>query len=336
MILAEDLRQAVLQAALQGKLTERLETDSGVDKLLISIQEEKEKLIADKKIKKEKPIPEIQDEEIPFEIPDNWRWVRLGDVVKTISAGGDKPKNFSKEKTKLFSIPVIANGKTNDGILGYTDEATIKEKSLTISGRGTIGFSLVRIEPYVPIVRLLVITPLRQTNLYYIQCVLKSLVEIGIGMAVKQLTVPMIQPKVVPLPPIEEQQRIVDKINVIMPKIDEYEKIEKELEALKKGFPTNMKDALLQAAMQGKLTEQLERDSSVDEILEVIRKEKEKLIAQKKIKKEKPLSDIEEEELPFDIPENWKWVRWGNLAYSIQYGYNAPVQESGKIKMQDI
>lgn len=118
-----------------------------------------------------------------------------------------------------------------------------------------------------------------------------------------------------------------------MPKIDEYEKIEKELETLKKEFPTNMKDALLQAAMQGKLTEQLESDGSVDELLEAIRQEKEELIAQKKIKKEKPLPDIEEEERPFDIPENWRWVRWGNLAYSIQYGYNAPAQESGKIKM---
>ncbi len=333
MVLAEDLRQAVLQAALQGKLTKQLETDSNVDEMLMDIQAEKKRLIAMKKIKKEKPLPEIQVEEIPYEIPDNWRWVKLGDAVKTISAGGDKPKNFSKEKTELFSIPVIANGETNDGILGYTDKAIIKEKSLTVSGRGTIGFSIVRTEPYVPIVRLLVITPLKQTNLYYVQCVLKSLIEVGIGTAVKQLTVPMIQPKVIPLPPIEEQQRIVDKINEIMPKIDEYEKIEKELEILKKEFPANMKDALLQAAMQGKLTDQLEDDSSVDELLEAIRKEKEELIAQKKIKKEKPLPNIEEEEIPFDIPENWKWMRWGNLADSIQYGYNAPAQESGKIKM---
>jgi len=220
MVLAEDLRQAVLQIALQGKLTKQLETDSSVDEMLKNMQEEKKKLIVEKKLKSEKALPKIQEEEIPFDIPDNWRWVRLGEVVKNISAGGDKPKNFSKEKTKLFSIPVIANGETNDGILGYTDEAILKEKSLTVSGRGTIGFSVVRTEPYVPIVRLLVITPLRQTNLYYIQCVLKSLVEIGIGTAVKQLTVPMIQPKAIPFPPIEEQQRIVDKINEIMPKID--------------------------------------------------------------------------------------------------------------------
>ncbi len=333
MVLVEDLRQAVLQAALRGKLTEQLETDNDVDEMLISIQKEKEKLVADKKIKKEKPLPEILKEDIPFDIPENWRWVRLGDVVRAISAGGDKPKDFSKEKTSLFSIPVIANGETNNGILGYTNKAVIKEKSLTISGRGTIGFSMIRTEPYVPIVRLLVVMPLEKTNLYYIQCVLRSLIEMGIGTAVKQLTVPMIQSKIIPFPPIEEQQRIVDKMDEIMPKIDEYEKIEKELEGLKEKFPNNMKDALLQAAMQGKLTEQMESDSSVDNLLEEIRKEKEKLVLQKKIKREKSLPEIEEEEIPFDIPENWRWVRWGNLAYSIQYGYNAPAQELGKIKM---
>lgn len=116
-----------------------------------------------------------------------------------------------------------------------------------------------------------------------------------------------------PLPPIEEQQRIVDKINEVMPKIDEYEKIEKELEALKKEFPINMRDALLQAAMQGKLTEQLESDGSVDELLAAIKEEKDELIAQKKIKKENPVSEIKEEEIPFDIPENWRWVRLGNV-----------------------
>ena len=100
----------------------------------------------------------------------------------------------------------------------------------------------------------------------------------------------------IPIPPFEEQQRIVDKINEIMPKIDEYEKIEKELETLKKQFPTNMKDALLQAAMQGKLTEQLESDSSVDELA---RKEN--------------INLLDEEDYPYFIPDNWKFAELGEL-----------------------
>lgn len=95
----------------------------------------------------------------------------------------------------------------------------------------------------------------------------------------------------------------------------------------------DLRQAVLQAALQGKLAEQLDTDSNVDEMLISIQEEKERFIAEKKIKKEKPLPEIQEDEIPFDIPENWKWMRWGNLAYSIQYGYNAPAQEAGKIKM---
>ena len=153
-------------------------------------------------------------------------------------------------------------------------------------------------------------------------CIRLQIINMMSGMDKQQVNISQekIRKIIIPLPPIEEQQRIVDKINEIMPKIDEYEKIEKELEALKKEFPTNMKDALLQAAMQGKLTEQLESDSSVDELLEAIRKEKDELIAQRKLKKEKPLPDIEEEEIPFDIPENWRWVRLNEIGEIIGGG----------------
>lgn len=95
----------------------------------------------------------------------------------------------------------------------------------------------------------------------------------------------------------------------------------------------DLKKAVLQAAMQGKLTKQLESDSSVDELLKKIADEKATLIAEGKIKKEKPLAEITEEEIPFDIPENWRWERWGNLSNSIQYGYNASAISSGFAKM---
>ena len=112
---------------------------------------------------------------------------------------------------------------------------------------------------------------------------------------------------------MEEQQRIVDRVNELMVKIDEYEKVEKELIALEQRFPDDMKNALLQAAMQGKLTEQLDSDSSVDEMLEAIKEEKKQLIKEKMIKKEKALPPIEEDEIPFDIPQNWRWERLGDL-----------------------
>lgn len=118
----------------------------------------------------------------------------------------------------------------------------------------------------------------------------------------------------IPVPPIEEQQRIVDKINEIMPKIDEYEKIEKELETLKKEFPTDMKTALVQFAMQGKLTEQLESDSSVISIIEQCKKDKEDAIKDGKYKKEKFRGALSEEDYPFDIPDNWKWLHISDMS----------------------
>lgn len=338
MVLAEDLRRAVLQAALQGKLTRQLETDSDVDEMLISIQEEKEKLIADKKIKKEKPIPEIQDEEIPFEIPDNWRLARLGEIALYLDAGkspdcikenviGDEwgvitttaiqANNFCENENKRLPNDFVIN---RDIKIERNDILITRAGPMTRTGImclvENIRFNLLLSDKTVRVnINDENINKKFIVNAINSPCVRLQIINMMSGMDKQQVNISQekIRKIIIPIPPIEEQQRIVDKINEIMPKIDEYEKIEKELEALKKEFPTNMKDALLQAAMQGKLTEQLESDSSVDELLEAIRQEKEELIVQKRIKKEKALPDIEEEEIPFDIPENWKWVRMGNI-----------------------
>lgn len=334
MVLAEDLRQAVLQAALQGKLAEQLETDSDVDEMLVNIQAEKEKLIAEKKKKKEKPLPDIQEEDIPFDIPDNWRWAKIGKLVEI--KNGFTPKRTDESLWNPKEIPWFTVEDIHEqGLIIHQTAQAISKKALGKSinrlipphtvllccTSATIGrYAMTEIE----------LTTNQQWNglvigeecryvicseyiLVWVSSLKEKMTEIAKSTTFPFLSVDKLANFIIPLPPIEEQQRIVDKINEIMPKIDEYEKIEKELEALKKEFPNDMKDALLQAAMQGKLTEQLESDSGVDELLASIKKEKEELIAQKMIKKEKPLSDIEEEEIPFDIPENWRWVRLGNV-----------------------
>ncbi|WP_169765389.1 restriction endonuclease subunit S, partial [Campylobacter curvus] len=121
--------------------------------------------------------------------------MRLGKIAKSLSAGGDKPADFSKDKTILKNIPVVANGEYNDGILGYTAEAKIKEASITISGRGTIGFSIVRDYSYFPIVRLLSFSPYKPINIKYINYGLNTLLEVGVGTSIKQLTIPMLAEK---------------------------------------------------------------------------------------------------------------------------------------------
>ena len=350
MVLAEDLRQAVLQAAIQGKLTERNAADTSIQNTLLEISDKRKYLDIDRKLLVSK---EIDLEEVPFEVPKTWTWIRLGSICEVITKGSS-PKWQGINYTENGLLFVTSENVGVEKLL-LSERKYVEEKFDEISPRSSlkngdlltniVGASIGRTALYdleekaninqaVCIIRLVnkefapYVMKYMNSNTAY-----KIMMEDKVETARPNISLTNISDFLIPLPPIEEQQRIVDKINEIMPKIDEYEKIEKELEVLKKEFPIDMKDALLQAAMQGKLTAQLESDSSVDELLAVIKVEKEKMIAQKKIKKEKSLSDIEEEEIPFDIPENWRWVRWGNLAYSIQYGYNAPAQESGRIKM---
>ena len=322
MVLAEDLRQAVLQAALQGKLTEQLETDSDVGEMLKHIALHREELRECKNA--------LNLSAMDIEIPDSWRMVELNSILSFVDYRGKTPNKIEKGIFLITASNIKkgymdytrkeyiseeeykmrqSRGITNRGDLLFTTEAPLGNVALCDLNITSCGQRIITMKAYCEN------TVCLELFMYFIlsSAFQNELLDNCTGTTAKGIKADKLKHLLIPLPPIEEQQRIVDKINEIMPKIDEYEKIEKELEVLKKEFPNNMKDALLQAAMQGKLTEQLESDSSVDELLASIKKEKEELIAQKIIKKERPLSDIEEEEISFNIPENWRWVRLGNV-----------------------
>ena len=209
-----------LQYAMQGKLTEQLPEDGDVEDLLEEIKAEREKLIAEGKIKKQRALAPITDDEIPFSIPENWKWVRFDLIANNMSAGKDKPKDFKKEKDEQHPYPVIANGVTNDGILGYTGKPTAPKNTLTVAGRGTIGFSLYREYEYCPIVRLIVIDLSSKVDPYFIQYVMQAFPEESLGTSIPQLTVPMIRPKIIPLPPLAEQKRIVKRLEELTKNIN--------------------------------------------------------------------------------------------------------------------
>jgi len=219
-----DLQKSILQMAIQGKLVEQIPEEGTGEELYQQIQAEKQRLIKEGKIKKEKPLPEISEDEIPFDIPESWKWVRLKSITLFIKAGGDKPKDFSLVKTEEHKVPVIANGVQNNGVIGYTNVATVDEPCITVSGRGTIGFSCIRTEPFCPIVRLLVLRIVNNVSLKYIQIVLTALLEKGVGTSIQQLTVPMLEPKLIPLPPLSEQERIVKKLEEILPLCEKLKK----------------------------------------------------------------------------------------------------------------
>lgn len=210
-----NMQKSILQSALEGNISKNTESDITTDELIDIIQCEKETFIKNNNIRKKPKLPPIDMSELPFKIPSTWKWVRVDDIANNIYAGGDKPKMFNKEKKDNYKVPVIANGKTNRGIVGYTDTAKEQNKSITVSGRGTIGYSIIRDSPFYPIVRLVVIVPSSQINIKYLELVLNHLLENGIGTSIKQLTVPMLRPKLIPLPPIEVQDQIVNRVELL-------------------------------------------------------------------------------------------------------------------------
>lgn len=334
MGIASDLRQSVLQAAMQGKLTTQKAEDGDARELLLAIREEKEKLVKEKRIKKEKPLAPIADGEIPFDIPENWVWCRLGEIYCVLN--GDRGKNYPAKSSLKHegNIPFISalnlNGynvavddkllfatqeqynKLNAGKLKYNDTVLCIRGSIGKHGRfqfnvGAISSSLVIIRPYVT-------QDLAEYLGFYLDSNIFTLevTKYNNGTAQPNLAAADLKKFIIPLPPLPEQQRIVARVDALMKEIDELEQTEKELEAIKAAFPADMKASLLQAAMEGKLTEQKAEDGDAKDLLLAIREEKEKLVKEKKGKKEKPLAPITDEEIPFDIPENWVWCRLGD------------------------
>ena len=219
----EKLKKSILQYAIEGKLVKQDPNEEPASVLLERIKTEKEKLIKEGKIKRDKNesyIYQGDDKNYYENLPKNWTISCLKNICLSINAGGDKPKNITKEKTKDNIYPVIANGVQNNGIVGYCPFYEINEVCLTISGRGTIGFPIIRNYPFTPIVRLLVVRPMTNfVNIDFLSYLLSLKIRKGVGTSIQQLTVPMIVDLPVEIPPQNEQVRIISKINAIFKEI---------------------------------------------------------------------------------------------------------------------
>lgn len=331
MGIASDLRQSVLQAAMQGKLTTQKAEDGDARGLLLAIRAEKEKLVKEKKGKKEKPLAPIAENEIPFDIPENWVWIRLGNYTEIARGGSPRPiKNYLTSGKDGINWIKIGDTDKNGKYISKTAEKIIREgisKSRYVKkGSFLLSNSMSFGRPYILNIDgcihdgwLVLSNYEKLLNCDYLYYVLSSpslkrqFVHQADGAVVKNLNTVKVQKIVIPLPPLPEQRRIVARVEALMKEIDELEQTEKELEAIKAAFPGDMKASLLQAAMEGKLTRQKAEDGDARGLLRAIRKEKEKLVKEKKGKREKPLAPITDEEIPFDIPENWVWCRLGEI-----------------------
>ena len=348
------MRAKILDLAIQGKLTDQREEDGNARDLLREIQAEKEKLIKEKKIKKGKPLPEITEEEKPFEIPDSWEWGRLGDIVSKAIKRGKSPKYSTTGDVLVFAQKCNTKpGRINLELAKKLDLSTLKKYSeeefmlsgdivINSTGNGTmgrVGFFWDKDNPYnlkiVPDSHVTTIRVLHdlidsQYIFYFLKKLQPELESSGDGSTnQKELKATIIASICIPLPPLAEQKRIADKVSALFARLDAIDKAYEEYQGLQQA----MKSKLLDLAIQGKLTDQRAEDGNARDLLKAIQTEKEKLIKEKKIKKEKPLPEIEADEIPFEIPKNWMWARWGTLSISIKYGYNTSAQKDGKIKM---
>ncbi|EHG8502387.1 restriction endonuclease subunit S [Campylobacter coli] len=185
-----------------------------------------------------------------YQLPQSWEWKSLEEISENISAGRDKPKNCTESKTAKNQIPVYANGVNNNGLVGYTDKATIIKPSLTISARGTIGFVCIRKEPYFPIVRLISLIPCENILcLHYLYFCLNFFIAKGEGSSIPQLTIPKFKSLQIPLPPLKEQEQIAKHLDFVFEKT----KALKELYTKELKDYEELKQSLLNKAFKGEL-----------------------------------------------------------------------------------
>ena len=323
---AEQLKTSILNMAFQGKLTKQLDSDSSVDELLGKIKAEKQKLINEGKLKKEKELTSVEEFEIPFEIPNNWKWVKLGTIGFWKS--GATPNKSNSEFFSDGTVPWLLTGDLTDGMVsikhvaGRITERAIKETSVYLNQPGAVLIAMYG----ATIGKLGILTFPCTTNqaccacntytgiynkylFYYLLQHRPEFIKSGVGGAQPNISKEKIVRTVFPLPPLEEQQRIVDKLNALLPLADEYGKYEQELSALNLAFPDKAKQSILQEAIQGKLVPQLTEEGVVEQI------------------------GATPKEVPFTIPESWKWCHMEGITHRIHYGFTASATNTGNAKL---
>ncbi len=322
-----ELKNSILQLAIQGKLVEQRPDEGTGEELYRKIQSEKQALIKAGKIKKEKPLPEISDDEKPFDIPESWAWVRLGEI-STYSHTKEKIsanqitnsmwcldlEDIEKDTGKILNICLtserkIAGDKVKfyKGQILYSKLRPYLKKILTATGDGICSSEIVPFSTYGNIDSDFIVNYLKSP---YVDFTINS---VTYGVKMPRVGTDTMINLLVPLPPLAEQKRIVAKIEELLPLVDRYAEAWNRLETLNKRFPDDLKKSLLQLAIQGKLVPQLPDEGTGEELYRKIQSEKQSLIKAGKIKKEKPLPEISDDEKPLDIPESWRWVRFGDI-----------------------
>lgn len=327
----EQLRTSILQYAMEGKLVKQDSNDEPASELVKRSQDKKIELIKNGELKKSKKLPVITDGEKPFNIPDNWAWSRLGDLFTILRGGSPRPiKSFLTNDENGINWIKIGDTDPNSKYITKTEEKIIPEglkKSRAVHiGDFVLSNSMSFGRPYILKINgavhdgWLIISDYDQVFnkdfLYYLllsSFVKKQFSIAATGSTVKNLNRERVANTIGVIPPLEEQKRIVAKIEKLMPLVDEYAESYNRLQKIDNEFEDKLKQSVLQYAMEGKLVKQNPSDEPASELVKKIENKKAELIKEGKIKKSKKLPTITDDEKPFDIPDSWEWVRLGNI-----------------------
>ncbi len=332
MIDTEAMRCKILENALKGQISDTLIADENVANLINLLRMQKEECIKKGLISKDKKALPITEKETPFQIPAAWSWVRIGDIFYHNTG---KALNSSNTEGNTYEYITTSNVywdrfelnelKTMLFTESEIEKCTVKKDDLLVCEGGDIGRAAIwnfdeeikiqnhihRLRPYVEIcVRFY----------YYVFLYYKKIGRInGKGIGLQGLSTNVLHELIVPLPPKGTQWKIVKKIDEVFEQLEIIDELQRNYTADIKA----LKNKLFDVAIQGKLSEQLLEDGTAEELYTKIQAEKTALMQEGKIKKEKVLPEITEDEVPFDIPLNWKWVRLGDISAKISSG-NTP------------
>ena len=357
------LKNSILQWAIQGKLVPQDPNDEPASVLLEKIRQEKERLIKEKKIKRDKNASIIYrgednsyyekmlatgevkciDEEIPFDVPNGWEWTRIGNIFNHTSGkqqsssnkGGGTPQKFITTSNLYWGHFILENVK----VMNFTDEeiktcSATKGDLLVCEGGAGYGRSAIWNEDYDICLQNHVhrlrpcVSGICEYVYHFIYLLKESNNLASVGTAMPGLSANRLKGLLLPFPPLSEQRRIVAKLAELLPQIEKYNNVQNKLDELNTTIKDCLKKSILQEAIQGKLVPQLAEEGRAQELLEQIKAEKRKLVKEGKLKKstlsdsvifrgddnkywEKKGTTCEciDEDIPFDVPKSWAWVR---------------------------
>ena len=307
----EQLRASILQYAMEGKLVKQNPADEPASELLEKIERKKDELVKEGKIKKSKKLPTITEGDKPFVIPDKWEWARLSDIARKITDGTHNPPPNSHTGKQVISAKNIKNGKIDFSLSDrfVTETQFAKEDKRTHIRRGDVLLTIVGSLGNAAVVETdklfttqrsvaVIDSDLLSKYLYYSLIsgmFQKQVFDNAKGTSQKGIYLKKLSELLLPIPPLEEQKRIVAKIEKLMPLVDEYAESYNRLQKIDNEF------------------------------------EKAELVKEGKIKKSKKLPAITDDDKPFDIPDSWEWVRLGSILYNLD-GKRVPVSVSERNK----